>query len=119
MDAITVGTRTLTLPSLIPSISSFETQLSPAAALRLQTTLREPVSLVSAFDLVADQSGDLRALCREYRKGGVLFLDSGGYEHPESASITKPINGSLMDFWPQLKTIFMTSRSASITSRRR
>lgn len=80
MNSIAVGTRTLSLPSLIPSISSFETQLSPEGALRLQTTLREPVSLVSAFDLVSDTEDRLRSLCREYRKFGVMFLDSGGYE---------------------------------------
>lgn len=80
MDAISVGNRILQLPSLIPSISSFETQLSPAGALRLQTTLREPVSLISAYDLVADETGDLPRLCREYRRVGVMFLDSGGYE---------------------------------------
>jgi hypothetical protein len=60
--------------------SSFETQLPPFSALQLQHSLREPVSLVSAYDL--RREGDKFAeLCREFRKTSVLLLDSGGYEH--------------------------------------
>ncbi len=42
--------------------------------------MQEPVSLVSAFDLVADTDGSLASMCRAFRERGVLFLDSGGYE---------------------------------------
>lgn len=80
MEVLPVDGRALILPALIPSISSFETQLGPVDALRLQLTLQEPVSLVSAFDLVADTDGNLAKMCRSYRERGVLFLDSGGYE---------------------------------------
>lgn len=79
MQTIAVGNRTLSLPTLVPSISSFETQLSPIEALTLQHQLREPVSLVSAYDLRRQKDG-FTDLCKEYKKTAVLLLDSGGYE---------------------------------------
>jgi hypothetical protein len=78
MAAITIGTRSFRVPIFVPSISSFETQLRPASALRLQLTLREPISLVSAYDVANDP--ELVELCRAFRGQGVLLLDSGGYE---------------------------------------
>lgn len=80
METIKIGTRPLVLPALIPSISSFETQIAPVAALRLQITMQEPVSLVSAYDLSVDTEGRLAEMCRKFRQNGVMFLDSGGYE---------------------------------------
>lgn len=79
MHSVVVGNKTLSLPSLVPSISSFETQLDPLPALQLQQTLREPISLVSAYDI---RSGNEQFLevCQEYQKSAVLLLDSGGYE---------------------------------------
>lgn len=80
MHSVAVGSKTLSLPCLVPSISSFETQLDPLSALHLQHSLREPVSLVSAYDV--DKLGDeFVDLCREYKKSAVLLVDSGGYEH--------------------------------------
>jgi hypothetical protein len=79
MGRITIGRRLFETPVLIPSISSFETQLNPADALRLQITLQEPISLVSAYD-VFHKEDELVPLCTEFRQHGVMLLDSGGYE---------------------------------------
>ena len=80
MSTITIGDRSFETPILVPSVSSFETQLQPRDALRLQITLQEPISLVSAYD-VARGRDELVPLCQTFReKGGVLLLDSGGYE---------------------------------------
>jgi hypothetical protein len=79
MGTITIGNRSFEAPILVPSVSSFETQLQPLDALRLQYTMREPISLVSAYD-VARSHGDLVALSKAFRESGVLLLDSGGYE---------------------------------------
>ena len=78
MKTITIRNRSLEMPILVPSVSSFETQVSPPSALRLQRALQEPISLVSAYDISLD--GNLMPLCQEYRKNGILLLDSGGYE---------------------------------------
>ncbi len=80
MQSVPVENKSINIPALIPSISSFETQLDPFPALQLQHSLREPVSLVSAYD-VRQEGDDFKDLCREFRKTSVLFLDSGGYEH--------------------------------------
>jgi hypothetical protein len=80
MHSVAVGNKTLSLPALVPSISSFETQLDPLPALQLQQTLREPISLVSAYDL-RNVGDELTELCKEYKKTAVLLLDSGEYEH--------------------------------------
>jgi hypothetical protein len=78
MPTITIGNRSFEAPVLVPSVSSFETQLPPAAALRLQTTLGEPISLLSAFDVWREP--DLIDVAKDFRKQGILLLDSGGYE---------------------------------------
>jgi hypothetical protein len=79
MSTITIGNRSFETPILVPSVSSFETQLSPASALRLQCALQEPISLISAYDLSFGRE-KLVPLCKEFRRTGVLLLDSGGYE---------------------------------------
>src|SRR5688572_5731690 len=79
MGTITIGHRSFETPVLIPSVSSFETQLPPRDALRLQLTLQEPISLVSAYDVWLDRK-ELGSLCKQFRKHGVLLMDSGGYE---------------------------------------
>ena len=84
MHSVSIENKSLQMPVLVPSISSFETQLDPLAALQLQYSLREPVSLVSAYDLKR-LGKDFEELCREFRKSGVLLLDSGGYEHSHAA----------------------------------
>jgi hypothetical protein len=79
MPTITIGNRSFETPVLVPSISSFETQLQPISALRLQAALQEPISLISAYDVWLNRP-ELVELSKEYRKRGVLLLDSGGYE---------------------------------------
>ncbi len=79
MSTITIGDRSFETPILVPSVSSFETQLGPRDALRLQITLQEPISLVSAYDVSLERD-DLIPLCKTFRKQGALLLDSGGYE---------------------------------------
>jgi hypothetical protein len=79
MGQITIANRSFEAPILVPSVSSFETLLRPDAALRLQTVLAEPISLVSAYD-IATSGPALLAACVEFRKNSVLLLDSGGYE---------------------------------------
>jgi hypothetical protein len=79
MGNITIGNRSFETPILVPSVSSFETQLKPRDALRLQYTLQEPISLVSAYDISLDRK-DLIPLCKTFRNHGALLLDSGGYE---------------------------------------
>jgi hypothetical protein len=80
MLSVAVENKSISTPSLVPSISSFETQLDPLPALQLQFSLREPVTLVSAYD-VKRQGEKFVELCGEFRKSSVLLLDSGGYEH--------------------------------------
>lgn len=80
MFSVSTENKSFQLPVLVPSVSSFETQLDPIAALQLQYSLREPISLVSAYD-VKKLGNDFVDLCRAYQKTGVLLLDSGGYEH--------------------------------------
>lgn len=66
-------------PILIPSVSSFETQCSVLDAIALQGVFNEPVTLVSAFDVNGVPELDERV--RKFReRGGIVFLDSGGYE---------------------------------------
>lgn len=79
MPTITIGNRSFETPVLVPSVSSFETQLRPDVALRLQSALGEPISLVSAYDVWLDRA-NLVQISKEFRKRGVLLLDSGGYE---------------------------------------
>jgi hypothetical protein len=80
VHSVSVENKSFNTPLLIPSISSFETQLNPIAALQLQYSLREPVSLVSAYD-IRRQGRNFEELCNEFRKSSVLLMDSGGYEH--------------------------------------
>jgi hypothetical protein len=80
MHSVSVENKSFNTPVLVPSISSFETQLDPLAALQLQYSLREPITLVSAYD-VKRLGQNFEVLCKEFRKSGVLLLDSGGYEH--------------------------------------
>lgn len=91
---ITVSGKTMAGPLLIPSISSFETQIVGSTALKLQTLLREPVSLVSAYDLQRDP--ELSGAIANYRQsGGVIFIDSGGYE---SSRVEKYLSADLACF---------------------
>jgi hypothetical protein len=58
-------------------------------ALRLQQTLSEPITLLSAHDI--EQQPDLIPLIQSFRaRGGAVFIDSGGYE---AARIGKYVSG--------------------------
>jgi hypothetical protein len=94
MGKITIGTRSFETPVLVPSISSFETQLQPPDALRLQLGLQEPISLISAYDVYRSKD-ELVRLCHEYRNHGIMLMDSGGYE---SSRIFKHIPGGHSDW---------------------
>jgi hypothetical protein len=96
MTTITIGTRSFRAPIFVPSISSFETQLKPASALRLQYTLREPISLVSAYDVANDP--ELIKLCKAFREQGVLLLDSGGYESSRISRYSTDPEGKRWNF---------------------
>lgn len=75
----TINGKTLVLPALIPSISSFETQINPASALDLQAALSEPITLVSAYDL--SKNNGLVEKVEQFRaQGRIVLMDSGGYE---------------------------------------
>ena len=88
MGTITIGQRSFETPVLVPSVSSFETQLQPSHALRLQYTLREPISLVSAYDVWFNRK-TLTPICKKFREHGVLLLDSGGYESSRISSYAR------------------------------
>ena len=79
MQQVKIHGRSFNTPILVPSASSFETQIPPADALALQQALGEPISLVSAYDLRGSNS-DLIAECQRFRERSILLLDSGGYE---------------------------------------
>lgn len=78
--SFTINGKHLSLPALIPSISSFETQIIPESALDLQAAIAEPITLVSAYDL--HQTPALIEKVSQFRNGGrIVFMDSGGYEY--------------------------------------
>lgn len=91
MTTVTLRDRSFETPILVPSVSSFETQLKPRDALRLQYTMREPISLVSAYDVSLERD-ELIPLCKAFRSQGILLLDSGGYETQRIARYA-PENG--------------------------
>ena len=76
---LAIGKIKLVGPVLIPSISVFETQGKLSEALVLQDSLNEPITLLSAHDVA--RHPDLAEKVAHFRdRGGVVFLDSGGYE---------------------------------------
>jgi queuine/archaeosine tRNA-ribosyltransferase len=86
LSEIDLHGRKLKSPAFVFSVSSFETQISPARTLELLALFTPPALLVSAFDLlgVRDNSPDsmptpeiLEALTS---KDTSIFLDSGNYE---------------------------------------
>lgn len=83
-------------PVMIPSISSFETQIFGPNAMKLHTILQEPISLISAYDLALDK--DLHNTVADYRKkGGLIFVDSGGYEASRVNKYIKNIDPNMLD----------------------
>lgn len=85
--SLVVGSRELPYPILFQSVSSHETQLPPAAALRLLTAFGTGAILVSAYDVVRRDGisagapkGVLHWLRRAREAGALVALDSGNYE---------------------------------------
>ena len=72
------------LPTLFQSVSSFETQLRPAEAIKALKLFGTPATLVSAYDLVERNNKDYKKLKSELKKykaaGGFVLIDSGNYE---------------------------------------
>src|SRR5579859_174295 len=97
MGTITIGNRSFETPVFVPSVSSFETQLKPIDALRLQYTLQEPISLVSAYDVSLDRD-HLISLCSTFREQGTLLMDSGGYESSRISRYAPDVKQERWDF---------------------
>lgn len=77
--SLVIQGKNLFLPALIPSISSFETQIRPESAFDLQAALSEPITLVSAYDIHSSPS--LKEKVKQFRsEGKIVLMDSGGYE---------------------------------------
>lgn len=79
---VRVSGKGVSLPVFVPSVSSHETQLRPAAGAQVLALYHAPVVLVSAYDLSRDPE---RALVRKHlgrirENAGVIFVDSGNYE---------------------------------------
>lgn len=70
------------IPTLFLSVSSFETQLMPADAVKALRVFGVPAILVSAYDLVVRRKPKhMITELEEYRKnGGLVLIDSGNYE---------------------------------------
>ena len=70
------------LPTLFMSVSSHETQLVPAEALKALRVFEAPAILISAYDMVTRRKPQAMIdELMEYRKsGGFVLVDSGNYE---------------------------------------
>ncbi len=77
-----IANAVIPLPTLFLSVSSHETQLVPADAVRALRVFGVPAILISAYDMVARRKPlAMIAELTEYRKnGGFVLVDSGNYE---------------------------------------
>lgn len=85
LTSISVGEKSLVLPSFVFSLSSFETQLDPINGLELMADHLTPAAcLVSAYDVhdyvTKNRKNFRRSINALHRSDSVLFLDSGHYE---------------------------------------
>jgi queuine/archaeosine tRNA-ribosyltransferase len=85
MESIDIGNKPLLLPTLVPSVSSFETQIRVNDAIQIQNLLYEPISLVSAYDINDSKANKASTdafvtSSNSFAERGILMLDSGGYE---------------------------------------
>ena len=81
-NVLSLGTKSLTLPSFSFSLSSHETQLDPRAGVGLLELLAPSACLISAYDAFKWRSdrnfaGTINDISRS---NCILFLDSGNYE---------------------------------------
>jgi hypothetical protein len=70
------------LPTLFLSVSSFETQLAPADAVKALRVFGAPTILISAYDMVKRRKPQamLDELTKYRESGGFVLVDSGNYE---------------------------------------
>ena len=86
--ALVLNGKKLHAPSMVLSVSSFETQITPDAALSLLSYANPPAALVSAYDLLRPRQTksqnpnitNISAINRLRDSGSLVFLDSGNYE---------------------------------------
>lgn len=89
--ALVMNGKKLFAPSMILSVSSFETQIEPDATLNLLSTVSPPAVLVSAYDLLRPKQetktsrtkpkiSNIASIDRLRKSGTMVFLDSGNYE---------------------------------------
>jgi queuine/archaeosine tRNA-ribosyltransferase len=74
--------KNLTLPTFFRSVSSYETQLRPDAAIQALELLNTEAVLASAYDVARaeNKKAIVKGLHRLRAKGSVVLLDSGNYE---------------------------------------
>ena len=79
---ISLRGKQLLLPAFFRSVSSYETQLRPDAAMKLLELLKTEAVLLSAYDLVhSTRASALAASAKRLGKSGsVVMMDSGNYE---------------------------------------
>jgi queuine/archaeosine tRNA-ribosyltransferase len=86
--ALIINGKKLLAPSMVLSVSSFETQIEPDTSLSLLKHARPPAVLVSAYDLLRPQPTstkkprikNTKAIAELRETGSMVFLDSGNYE---------------------------------------
>ena len=89
--ALFINGKKLLAPSMVLSVSSFETQIEPNPTLTLLSQVNPPAVLVSAYDLLrpkppSAKSGirpkitNFKAIESLRSNGSMVFLDSGNYE---------------------------------------
>ncbi|CAE6837589.1 hypothetical protein R69888_06843 [Paraburkholderia haematera] len=81
-EAIDIGGRSLALPTFFRSVSSHETQLRPAEAVKALGLMKTDALLVSAYDMAHESDSDAieSELSVMQATGSVVLLDSGNYE---------------------------------------
>ncbi len=83
-----IANNRLRLPTLFLSVSSYNTQLEPADAMRMLRMFKVPAVLVSAYDLIEKHDSDkrydpsdlIKQLVNYKKEGGFILIDSGNYE---------------------------------------
>lgn len=89
--ALILNGKKLLAPSMVLSVSSFETQIEPDPTLTLLSQVNPPAVLVSAYDLLRPKPPsakstlkpritNLEAIKSMRSNGSMVFLDSGNYE---------------------------------------
>lgn len=90
-----IFSRTLNLPSLFMSVSSYETQLTPLEAIQALRIFGVQTILISAYDFAAERrTQKLITEVKKYRReGGFVLIDSGNYEASRSSDKSWSIEG--------------------------